>query len=70
MEAIKILKVVVTMKENIENNPVRLYKKEPISLSYNKATVYLTGAVFIIMLVIIAFVIGTENFNILFWSCI
>lgn len=53
-----------------KNKPVRLYKKEPIALEYNKTTVYLTGALFIITLFIIAFVIGTESFNYLFRSCI
>ena len=58
------------LKENIENKPVRLHKKEPITLTYDVATVYLTGALFIIGLVAIAFVIGTENFNSLLGSCI
>ena len=58
------------LKENIENKPVRLHKKEPITINYNVATVYLTGALFIIGLVAIAFVFGTENFNYLLWSSI
>jgi len=58
------------LKENVENKPVRLHKKEPITLEYEVATVYLTGALFIIGLVALAFVIGTENFNSLLWSCI
>ena len=58
------------LKENIENKPVRLHKKEPTTLTYDVATVYLTGALFIIGLVAIAFVIGTENFNSLLGSCI
>ena len=58
------------LKENIENKPVRLHKKEPIALTYDVATVYLTGALFIIGLVALAFVIGTENFNSLLCSCI
>ena len=58
------------LKENIENKPVRLHKKEPITLEYEVATVYLTGALFIIGLVALAFVIGTENLNFLLWSCI
>ena len=53
-----------------KNKPVRLHKKEPITLEYNVATVYLTGALFIIGLVALAFVIGTENFNSLLGSCI
>jgi len=58
------------LEKNVENKPVRLHKKEPITLEYDVATVYLTGALFIIGLVAIAFVIGTENFNSLLGSCI
>ena len=54
----------------LKNNPARLQKKEPITLEYDVATVYLTGALFIIGLVALAFVIGTENFNSLLGSCI
>lgn len=53
-----------------KNKPVRLYKKEPLTLEYEKGTVYLTGALFIIGLVGLAFVIGTESLNYLLWSCI
>lgn len=53
-----------------KNKPVRLHKKEPLTLKYNVATVYSTGALFISLLVIIAFRIGTESFNSLLWSCI
>ena len=53
-----------------KNNPVRLYKKEPLTLEYERRTVYLTGAAFIIILVALAFVIGTESLNYLLWSCI
>lgn len=58
------------LEKNLENKPVRLHKKEPITLEYDVATVYLTGALFIIGLVALAFVIGTENFNSLLGSCI
>lgn len=58
------------LEKNVENKPVRLHKKEPITLEYDVATVYLTGALFIIGLVALAFVIGTENFNSLLGSCI
>lgn len=58
------------LEKNLENKPVRLHKKEPITLEYEVATVYLTGALFIIGLVALAFVIGTENFNSLLGSCI
>jgi len=58
------------LEKNVENKPVRLHKKEPITLEYDVATVYLTGALFIIGLVAIAFVIGTENFNSLLKICI
>ena len=52
-----------------KNKPVRLDKKEPLTLEYDKGTVYLTGALFIIGLVSLAFVIGTDSLNYL-WSCI
>lgn len=58
------------LEKNLENKPVRLHKKEPITLEYDVATVYLAGALFIIGLVALAFVIGTENFNSLLGSCI
>lgn len=58
------------MKEKIKNNPVRLYKKEPLAVEYEIATVYSTGAVFITLLVIIAFRIGTDSFNYLLGSAI
>lgn len=54
----------------INNKPVRLHKKEPLTLEYDKATVYLTGALFIIALVVLSFIIGSENFNYILWSCI
>ena len=57
-------------KEKVENKPARLHKKEPITLNYDVATVYLTGTIFIIGLVALAFSIGTENFSSLLWSCI
>lgn len=50
--------------------PARLHKKEPITLNYNKPTVYLIGALFILILLVIAFNIGSENINYLLWSCI
>jgi len=58
------------MKEKVKNNPVRLYKKEPLAVEYEIATVYSTGAVFITLLVIIAFRIGTDSFNYLLGSAI
>ena len=58
------------MKEKVKNNPVRLYKKEPLAVEYEEATVYSTGAVFITLLVIVAFSIGTDSFNYLLGSCI
>ena len=58
------------MKEKTKNNPVRLYKKEPLAVEYEIATVYSTGAVFITLLVIIAFRIGTDSFNYLLGSAI
>lgn len=52
-----------------KNNPARLHKKEPLTLTYNVATVYLIGALFILAVTLMAFSIGTDNFNYL-WSCI
>ena len=46
-----------------KKTPVRLAKVEPIVLVYNKEAVYLMGALFIILLLALAFNIGTENFN-------
>ena len=51
-----------------KNKPVRLHKKEPLTLEYEKPTVYSTGAIFITLLVIIAFRIGTDSFNYLLGS--
>lgn len=54
----------------LKNNPARLHKKEPLNLQYNKETVYLTGTLFIIALVGLAFFIGSESLSYLLWSCI
>ena len=54
----------------LKNNPVRLHKKEPLAIEYDKPTVYLTGTLFIMALVIVAFIIGSESLNYLLWSCI
>lgn len=43
-----------------ENKPVRLNKKDPIAVEYKETTVYSTGAVFITLLVIMAFSIGNR----------
>ena len=53
-----------------KNKPVRLDKIEPLALEYEEATVYSTGAIFITLLVIVAFRIGTDSFNFLLGSCI
>lgn len=58
------------IKEKVETKPVRLYKKEPLAVEYDVATVYSTGAVFITLLVIVAFRIGTDSFNFLLGSVI
>ena len=50
-----------------ENKPVRLYKKEPLTVEYEETTVLLAGALFISTLLVLAFVIGTESLNYLFW---
>ena len=55
-------------KEKIENKPVRLYKKEPLTLEYEETTVIITGAIFITIFVILAFTIGTDSLNLC--SCI
>lgn len=57
------------MKEKLIKEPVRLNKKETLTLEYEKATVYKTGTLFITILVILAFRMGTENSS-LIWSCI
>lgn len=57
------------MKNKI-NKPVRLNNKEPLEVEYNVTTVYSTGALFITLLVIVAFRIGTDSFNFLLGSCI
>lgn len=41
--------------------PVRLQRIEP--LTYNRHRLYLTGCLFIIVTVIFAFTVGSENFN-------
>ena len=61
MAAEKLKELLLMLKEKVENKPVRLHKKEPLALEYNEATVYSTGAIFITLLVIIAFRIGTEE---------
>ncbi len=58
------------MKEKTIKRPVRLHRKEPLAVEYDVATVYSTGAVFITLLVIVAFRIGTDSFNFLLGSCI
>lgn len=50
--------------------PARLHKKEPLTIVYDKQTVYLTGAIFIVALLLIAFNIGSENINYLIGGCI
>ena len=57
------------LKEKHKNKPVRLDRKEPITLEYEKGTVISTGTLFISMLIILAFKIGTGSSSIL-WSCI
>ena len=58
------------LKEKVENKPVRLHKKEPLELEYKKTTVYSTGAIFITLLVIIAFRIGTDSSTFLLMNAI
>ena len=58
------------LEKTDKNKPVRLYKKEPLAVEYNEATVYRTGAIFITLLVILAFRIGTDSFNFLLGSCL
>ena len=48
-----------------KNKPVRLHKKEPIALEYELRTVILAGALFIIIMFLIAFSLGSDNFNFL-----
>ena len=68
MEA-ELKKKLLQMKEKLKKKPVRLHKKEPLALEYEEATVYSTGAIFITLLVIVAFRIGTDSLNYL-WSSI
>ena len=58
------------LKEKIETKPVRLYKKEELVVEYNKRTVYSTGALFIMALVVLSFMIGTDNSTFLFMNAI
>ena len=46
-----------------KNKPVRLHKKEELSLEYELRTVILTGTLFLIILFIFAYVLGSDNFN-------
>ena len=50
--------------------PARLHKKEPLTITYNKTTVYLIGALFMFLLVIVAFKFGSDSFNFLLRSYI
>ena len=43
--------------------PARLHKKEPLSMNYNKQSLYMKGELFIIALVFIAFKFGSEWSN-------
>ena len=53
-----------------KNTPARLYKKEQITLTYNKTAVLTMGAFFFSMLMLLAFGLGSENFNYILGSCI
>lgn len=57
------------MKVN-DKSPVRLYKKEPVVMDYDKTTVYILGALFIVVLFAIAFNFGSENVNFILGGCI
>ena len=50
--------------------PARLNKAEPLTLEYNKTNLMLKGVLFIIILFIVAFVIGSENTTFLLRSCV
>ena len=54
----------------MNKRPVRLAKVEPITLTYNKEAVYIIGFLFILMLLLLAFNIGTESYYILLGRCI
>jgi len=49
--------------------PVRLHKKEPLTLTYNLNTVIFSSIVLIIIYVL-ALSLGSENFNYLLGSCL
>ena len=53
-----------------KKTPVRLAKVEPIVLVYDKEVVILLGALFILLLLVLAFNVGTENTNSLLIRCI
>ena len=61
-----------TSSPNSMNNkkPARLHKAEPLKLEYGKSEIYFAGCLFIIILLIGAFVFGSENINYILWSCI
>ena len=50
--------------------PARLNKAEPLTLEYNKTNLMLKGVLFIIILLIAALLIGSENTTFLLWSCV
>ena len=52
------------------NKPARLHKAEPLKLEYNKDEIIFVGCLFIIILLIIAFAVGSENINFMLWSCV
>lgn len=54
----------------MNKRPIRLAKIEPITLAYNKENVLVIGAIFILLLMLIAFNLGTENYYILLGRCI
>ena len=50
--------------------PATLHKAEPLTLEYNKREIYFAGIIFISILLIIAFIVGSENINYIFMNCI
>jgi len=50
--------------------PARLHKAEPLKLEYNKEEIIFAGCLFILILLIIAFAVGSENINYILWSSV
>lgn len=52
------------------NKPARLQKAEPFNLEYDRTEIYFAGCLFITILLIFVFAVGSENINYILWSCV